>query len=286
MKRPASHVQEDQSEAIFRNLLPDEWVLRRKSKDYGIDLEVEIVKREIVTGEVLWIQLKARRRSIESNTEVPFDCPVNFLRYCQGAEVPILLVVVDIPSREGYWLYMQQYIRMNLDPTDIRWNQARIRIKIPRDQSLSLMKQRGYVDFINIASAPKIRRMLLEVNDRLISLKQTWRWALPFVEETLFGNDSTEDLKEILLVVNNRLDALLKMESLDGLYYKQGDSEVLVIAELEDMDRALHEFIKLLQNGSKDPYPYGLFRGKMDGALEKMLSALEDLKREYVLGAG
>jgi hypothetical protein len=41
-KRPKQHQLEDLSRAKFQLCLPEEWVIRDKDKDYGIDCEVEL----------------------------------------------------------------------------------------------------------------------------------------------------------------------------------------------------------------------------------------------------
>lgn len=60
MERTRPHTLEYESELAFRNMLPSEWLVRdKRNPDYGMDLEVEIVEKEKVTNNVLWVQLKA-----------------------------------------------------------------------------------------------------------------------------------------------------------------------------------------------------------------------------------
>jgi uncharacterized protein DUF4365 len=61
MKRPIEHVMEDQAEQLIRQLLPDKWIVRNVPKDYGVDLEIEIVDQDFVTGNRIWIQSKAAK---------------------------------------------------------------------------------------------------------------------------------------------------------------------------------------------------------------------------------
>lgn len=59
-KRPAKHQIEDQSRARFRLLLPEAWVFRDITPDYGIDGEVEIFDDTgKSTGLSFLVQLKA-----------------------------------------------------------------------------------------------------------------------------------------------------------------------------------------------------------------------------------
>jgi hypothetical protein len=55
MKRPVEHVMEDQADQLIRRLLPGEWIVRNIQKDYGVDLEIEIVDRDFVTGSRVWV---------------------------------------------------------------------------------------------------------------------------------------------------------------------------------------------------------------------------------------
>ena len=58
--RTRAHMLEDESRNQFKLILPPEWVISDKTKDYGIDCEVEIFdKGGMPTGHVFWVQLKA-----------------------------------------------------------------------------------------------------------------------------------------------------------------------------------------------------------------------------------
>jgi hypothetical protein len=59
VKRPKEHVKETKSRKIFSNLIPDEWILRDIQHDYALDIELEIVTEENVSGKTLLIQLKS-----------------------------------------------------------------------------------------------------------------------------------------------------------------------------------------------------------------------------------
>ncbi|NTV47524.1 MAG: DUF4365 domain-containing protein, partial [Chlorobiales bacterium] len=59
-KRPKQHQLEDYSINQFKQLLPRCWIVREKGKDYGIDLEVELVDpQDNPTGEMFLVQMKA-----------------------------------------------------------------------------------------------------------------------------------------------------------------------------------------------------------------------------------
>lgn len=90
-KRPKQHQLEDLSRAKFQLCLPEEWVLRDKEKDYGIDCEVELFDRdEISTALLFYVQLKAT--SSKKRSEIfNVDFKVETLEYFKQLEIPVLL---------------------------------------------------------------------------------------------------------------------------------------------------------------------------------------------------
>jgi len=59
-ERPSTHVVGSKAVRQFINALPDEWVAREPSEDYGIDVEVEVFKGGKATGLTFKVQSKAR----------------------------------------------------------------------------------------------------------------------------------------------------------------------------------------------------------------------------------
>lgn len=90
--RPESHRLEDLSIRKFEQALPATWVCRRKDKDYGIDLEVEVFNDDgSATGLIFFVQIKAtndqrREKSVRIDTDrinylMSFDAPAMIVRY-------------------------------------------------------------------------------------------------------------------------------------------------------------------------------------------------------------
>lgn len=93
-KRTRNHILEDESRLFFKKSLPDSWVCRDKTDDYGIDCEVEIFnKNGLTTGLVFWVQLKGtdevdekKIKKITFNKDkirqfIDYDIPVLIVRY-------------------------------------------------------------------------------------------------------------------------------------------------------------------------------------------------------------
>ncbi len=91
-KRKIQHQLEDLSRYKYGLALPPRWVFRDKSKDYGIDGEVEIFdSKDRATGLVYWVQLKATKSKKESIIR-SIDLDIEKIQYYKRLEIPVLLV--------------------------------------------------------------------------------------------------------------------------------------------------------------------------------------------------
>jgi tetratricopeptide (TPR) repeat protein len=91
-KRVNQHEIEDISRAKFQLALPRKWVFRDKTKDYGIDGEVELFdNNKAPQGLVFWVQLKATE-SKEKSAILNIDFSIETLRYYKTLDIPVLLV--------------------------------------------------------------------------------------------------------------------------------------------------------------------------------------------------
>lgn len=149
MKRPIAHVNEDKSEDILKKYIPDEWIMRKIPKDYGIDYEIEIVENEEVTGKRIWIQLKSTE-NIEVKTKkiagaeeaqsikyIAYQTTVNLLEYSLSCDFPLILGVVNLTNEMIYWIPLQEEITMNLEDKNPTWReQNTVVIHIPYHNNL------------------------------------------------------------------------------------------------------------------------------------------------------
>ena len=121
MKRPRQHVIGERAETILRGQLPSEWIIRTLPKDYGVDLEVEVVDGDHVTGQRIWIQLKGASRLKRTQAVfkpsgafedlcdekgrlyaeyVPFSLETKELLYALTCGYPLLLMVVEVSTQD------------------------------------------------------------------------------------------------------------------------------------------------------------------------------------------
>jgi len=99
--RHNNHQIEDASRRQFDRLLPDEWVSRPKSSDYGTDLEVEIFETDgTATGLMFYVQL---RGTDDTKKETSTTLSLEQLRYFHQLDVPTLLVRFCRPTSKFHY---------------------------------------------------------------------------------------------------------------------------------------------------------------------------------------
>jgi hypothetical protein len=137
MERPPQHITETQSIKIFEQIIPSEWIIRDISPDYGLDKSIEIVEGGKVTGKEVFVQLKGTNTINTTDGFVSYTMEVKNLKYYLERDIPVVLTVVDIPSKRCYWLFIQQYIYGTLDLASPNWKQQEtVTVKIPVSNDL------------------------------------------------------------------------------------------------------------------------------------------------------
>lgn len=169
--RPVQHVIETNSIQLIHELLPSEWVVRELPQDYGVDLEVEIVDRSVLTGNRLWIQLKGHAARLERHSIddahpmggieqepqqfITFPADVRLLNYAQSVSFPLLLVVADLQDADAYWVPLRDEIDVNLDSRSPGWrDQQTASVRIPAANSLRAEANRDFAGLRRYAQEP------------------------------------------------------------------------------------------------------------------------------------
>ncbi|SDQ61037.1 DUF4365 domain-containing protein [Flagellimonas zhangzhouensis] len=126
--RPNQHDLEDISRAKFRLCLPRKWVVRDKSNDYGIDLEVEIFDNDgNSTGIFFWVQLKATD-SNKPKRILNVSFSLDTLNYYKTLDVPVLLARYSANLDSFYIKWIS-----NIDLFFAKKNAESFRIKLNED---------------------------------------------------------------------------------------------------------------------------------------------------------
>lgn len=163
---------------MFKELLPEEWVVREYTPDYGIDLEVELFEKMKdgyyrTKGEHVMFQIKgvsrAKQKKIKAfnmfNVEkkyeedksqyleidvIQFNIDVDLLSTVErmGSAIPVLLAVVDIENQKAYYVCLNDYIEKILYPTRVDFHkQKTITINIPVTNCLNDEKGKRRVEW-------------------------------------------------------------------------------------------------------------------------------------------
>lgn len=100
-KRPRSHRLEDISINRFSALLPEAWIVRQKEKDYGVDLEIEIVAPGgRLTGLMFYVQL---RGTDDPKKAAKIALDVEQVEYFQSLTLPTIIVRYCNVEETFYW---------------------------------------------------------------------------------------------------------------------------------------------------------------------------------------
>lgn len=128
-KRTRKHVLEEESKRFVENIIPAEWSITKPDNDYGLDLQVEIVLNENVTGAVWSIQLKATDKIVYKDNHIIHRCKTSTLNYFLSRPERVIYLVYDAINKKAYWIWIQEYIRNDLDK---KWeDQETAMIRIP-----------------------------------------------------------------------------------------------------------------------------------------------------------
>jgi len=131
-KRSRSHQLEDISIQSFEKLLPAEWVCRRKDKDYGVDVEVEVFDGSgEATGLLFYVQLKAtddikKERTVSMKVDrldylASFDNPSIVVRYCNASKAVHWIWVSNIFAKMA--MPKTETVSVQFEESDI-WSDA------------------------------------------------------------------------------------------------------------------------------------------------------------------
>ncbi|MEZ5017286.1 MAG: DUF4365 domain-containing protein [Flavipsychrobacter sp.] len=169
-QRVLQHIMEDESYKIIKQQIPAEWVVRDFNRpDYGVDLVIElfektegelaetlgefiyvqvksissIPKREITLYDVenvakgVWTEDKTKSVNIECVT-YRYDTNSILTVQALGGSISFLLFLVDISTREVYFVCMNDYIEKIILPKDSNYaDRQSVLITIPTLNRLS-----------------------------------------------------------------------------------------------------------------------------------------------------
>ncbi|MBU1044809.1 MAG: DUF4365 domain-containing protein [Candidatus Omnitrophica bacterium] len=240
MKKNKQHIIDTKAKRVFANAIPDEWVLREQTNDYGVDYEVEIFIDGHSTGIIFKIQLKGTEsiKYINNNTEISFSMPVASLNYyLSELNVPIFLIHVDVLKKIVYWhnLTIDNLLRERLFKANKKTQQnlviyLDVNNVLPKDicqmehayrKAMFYISARYFTtiernNFVDVAKTVSLNQDEIDSMknvidclkvDKIQSLIQTgdFEGALKYIKDLLSSTDST---------VKNKFQALVYAEGL------------------------------------------------------------------------
>lgn len=118
IQRPESHETDEAARRIFVNALPLGWVHNQLHNDYAKDYHVEIKDptTNAITGNIFYAQIKGTRslHVVHRGRKIAFSLERRYSKhYAEEAKHPVFLVVIDVKTGQGYWIFTQEYLRQH-----------------------------------------------------------------------------------------------------------------------------------------------------------------------------
>lgn len=306
MKRPRAHVIEDESEDIFKSFLPNEWIVRKKPKDYGIDYEVEIVEGDVVTGNRFWFQLKGTE-SIAVRTHrltipeefkedlvgreyldvkyIAFKADAKLLKYALRCDFPLLLGVIDVPGKEVYWLPLRDEIEGNVKPNNPGWKEQKsVTVRIPMHNTFSEEKKRDYYGLRWYAMEPARMRAFATMHHYYHELQYESRLSGYVIGEGFIDYSEEAELIQSLRAAKSYLQMALQLDSLFG---ERGLDICICVTKplMEEGLKACDQLLQDIPEGRVSFLPTSMLIGKVSHAVSLMptcISMYQDFRKRFI----
>lgn len=139
-KRSISQRTGDQAEHLAQGAFLDapNWICRTQSHDFGIDLEAELVDIidgvEELSGALVKIQVKGTFKPIFRNRGYYVRLKTDYLTYANQFRVPVLLLLVNVRTKEIHYLWLQEYL---IGREEILYGAKSVLVKVPEENVLN-----------------------------------------------------------------------------------------------------------------------------------------------------
>ena len=122
---------------VFLSRLPDIWLPRKQDPDFFVDYLVEIVEN----GEPIGLHFAAQIKGYEDITNGPKPLSYRFKTkhlkyYLNRSQHPVFLFLINVTTREGYWLFAQKHLKGKVSAKDLD-DQGSLTIHFLAEDSLS-----------------------------------------------------------------------------------------------------------------------------------------------------
>lgn len=138
--RSQQHITEDVSLTLLRKCLPNQWIVRIETKDYGLDGEIEIVSNDVlVKGDVFKFQAKGHDKIISTRGYISEQIDISTVNYWLEFPLPIILFVIDTDQKCIYWLDVKDFLKRNYSTAESKLrSQKTINFIMPKSSVLPI----------------------------------------------------------------------------------------------------------------------------------------------------
>lgn len=113
--RADNHIRETAGSKVLEGFIPSEWMIRDiTERDYGIDCYIELVNADKrLTGEIAFVQMKTTDKidwRIKDKGFKFYKVERSTTNYLSGFKIPTYLFLVDLSTKEMFFLSVKEYI--------------------------------------------------------------------------------------------------------------------------------------------------------------------------------
>jgi len=322
MKRPKQHVMEEESERLLKTLIPSEWIVRPILKDYGVDYEIELVDQESVSGNRIWIQIKAVEKSkiqtqtysvnnfppdfaADSTTSnegkvkadyIPFSLDVKELNYALKCAFPLLLFVADLNRKDIYWLPIRDEIVGCLSHRNPEWHsQKSATLHLPVWNCLSWEKEKNFPGLRWYALEPARMYAFTTLHYYHHEFRYTGRLSGYEIGDGWMDHGEEIELKNSLQLAHNYISSAIKLDVLfgdNGIDYFNIPipfENAFILSMVSQLKQALDAVTLAIEMLNTHKYTWGEMAnlvGRIDHAINLLstaISAYQGFRQKFLL---
>jgi tetratricopeptide (TPR) repeat protein len=196
--RPEQHQLEKKSLLALRQQLPDSWVFRRETPDYGIDGSVEIFDDRSSTGFRFYVQVKATSEEGKRKVRLKRDA----VEYYRELDLPVLIVLYIEPEDLILARWMHQF-----DPYYGGWGEKWVTLTLTEEDIWDKQTHRSFADTVEKIS--KLQRG---------SVSLPIEWGI-FLREEEIGGITSSQIDPCLRRKAAQVESVLRFTTLGQSYF-------------------------------------------------------------------
>ncbi|MHB1439060.1 MAG: DUF4365 domain-containing protein, partial [Thiobacillus sp.] len=134
MIRSKTHILEEESRIRFKQSIPENWIPRDQTPDYGYDFDVQLVNKEELTPFHFYVQLKSTDNIKKINDSFPLPFETKYFKlYFQGP-FPVMICLYIKEIDKLYYIWLDDFFN-NLNFEEYE------KLKIQKNKTLYLNKE-------------------------------------------------------------------------------------------------------------------------------------------------